>query len=112
MEAESLKQTLDGCASLETLSLKGTHATHTAVKGIRDQFQYSLLKSNPSFLGFWPLSRTDACKDINQYHKRACSATVIQACVCSWKEKDTLKQAREEYSKKELPFSSVLSTVV
>ncbi|KAL3775761.1 hypothetical protein ACHAW5_005331 [Stephanodiscus triporus] len=97
---QGLKQTLDGRLSLETLSLKGTHVTSTAVKGIRDRFPYSVLKTNSSFLGFWPLSRTDDRKDIIHYHKRACSAAVIQARVRSRKEKDTLKRAREEYSKK------------
>jgi hypothetical protein len=48
----------DATVSLETLSLKGTKVTPTAVKGIRDRFPYSLLKSNASFLGFWPLAQS------------------------------------------------------
>jgi hypothetical protein len=97
---DGLKQTLDGHVSLETLSLKDTKVTPTAVKGIRDRFPYSLLKSNSSFLGFWPLARTDDRKVINHYHKRACSAAIIQAHVRARREKDTLKRAREEYAKK------------
>ena len=98
--AEGLKQTLDGHVSLETLSLKGTKVSPTAVKGMRDRFPYSLLKSNASFLGFWPLARTNDCKVITHYHKRACSAAVIQARAHAKREKDTLKQAREENTKK------------
>ena len=99
---DGLKQTRDGHVSLETLSLKGTQVTQTAVKGIRDRFPYSLLKSNSSFLGFWPLDRTDDRKIIDLYHKRACSAAIIQARVRSRRERDTLKRAREVYSKKKV----------
>lgn len=99
---DGLKQSRDGHVSLETLSLKGTQVTQTAVKGIRDRFPYSLLKSNASFLGFWPLDRTDDRKIINLYHKRACSAAIIQARVRSRRERDTLKRAREVYSRKKV----------
>ena len=97
---EGFKQTLDGHVSLETLSLKGTKVTPTAVKGIRDRFPYSLLKSNDSFLGFFPISRTNDHKVVNHYHKRFCSAAVIQARVRARREKDTLKRARGEYAKR------------
>ena len=82
--------------SLETLSLKGTKVTPTAVKGIRDRFPYSLLKSNASFLGFWPLARTNDRRVVNHYHKRACSSRLVSV----QGGKDTLKRAREEYAKR------------
>ncbi|KAL7538021.1 hypothetical protein ACHAXR_008227 [Thalassiosira sp. AJA248-18] len=97
---EGLKQTLDGCVSLETLSLKGTKVTPATVKGIRDRFPYSLLRSNTSFHGFWPLSRTNDRKEINHYHKRASAAAIIQARVRSRRERDTLIRAKQAYCKK------------
>lgn len=93
-------KTLDGSSSLETLSLKGTQVTLSAVKGIQDAFPYSSLRSNDSYLGAWPLSRVDDRKVIKQYHKRACAAAKIQALVRALQEKDTLQRAREEYAKK------------
>jgi len=93
-------KTADGTLSLETLSLKGTRVTLSAVKGIQDAFPYSSLRSNDSYLGAWPQSRVDDRKMIKHYHKRACAAAKIQALVRSRQEKDTLQRAREEYAKK------------
>ncbi|KAK1732437.1 endoplasmic reticulum-Golgi intermediate compartment protein [Skeletonema marinoi] len=97
--ADGLK-TIDGFLSLETLSLKGTHVTLPAMKGIQDGFPYSSLRSNASYFGAWPLSRIENRKIIKHYHKRACAAAKIQALVRSRQEKDTLQHAREEYAKK------------
>ncbi|KAL7553593.1 hypothetical protein ACHAWF_016896 [Thalassiosira exigua] len=97
---EGLKETLGGCVSLETLSLKGTRVKQATVKGIRDRFPYSLLRTNASFHGFWPLNRVSHRKHVLHYHNRACSAAVIQARVRARREKDTLIRAKEEYCKK------------
>ena len=97
---EGLKQKSDGYLSLETLSLKGTRVTPAAVKGIRDRFQYSLPRSNASFHGFWPLSRTNDRKEINIYHNRARSAATIQARVRSRRERDTLMSVKREFYKR------------
>jgi len=97
---EGLKQTLDGHISLYTLSLKGTRVSSAAVRGIRDRLPYSILKSNASFHGFWPLARTKDRKEINFYHKIACSAAIIQARVRSRREKGTLMRAKERHCKK------------
>ena len=92
---------LDGCvSSLETLSLKGTKVTAAAVQGVRDSFPYSLLKSNSSFHGYYPLARINDRKIINRHHKRACAAAVIQAYVRTRRERDTLTRAREERGRK------------
>lgn len=93
-------KTTDGSLSLETLSLKGTRVTLSAMKGISDAFQYSSLRSNNSYFGAWPLSRIEDRKIIKQQHKRACAAAKIQALVRSRQEKETLQLAREEYAKK------------
>eukprot|EP00984_Skeletonema_dohrnii_P026743 scaffold16135_cov126-Skeletonema_dohrnii-CCMP3373.AAC.3 len=97
--ADGLK-TIDGFLSLETLSLKGTKISQSAMKGIQDAFPYSSLRSNASYFGAWPLSRIENRKIIKHYHKRACAAAKIQALVRSRQEKDTLQRAREEYAKK------------
>ena len=97
--ADGLK-TSDGSLSLETLSLKGTRVTLSAMKGIQVEFTSSSLRSNESYLGAWPLSRVDDRKIIKLYHKRACAVAKIQALVRSRQEKDTLQRAREEYARK------------
>ena len=97
--ADGLK-TKDGSLSLETLSLKGTRVTQSAMKGIQDSFAYSSLRSNNSYFGAWPLSRVADRRTINLYHKRACAAAKIQALVRSRQEKDTLQRARVAYAKK------------
>jgi hypothetical protein len=98
--AEGLKQNeLERCVSLETLSLKGTKVTSLAVESIRDRFPYSSIRNNSSFLGFWPHARIADRKEINNYHKRAHAAAIIQACVRSRREKGTILRAKEEYCK-------------
>jgi len=97
---DGLKQTLDGCVSLETLSLKGTKVTANALRGLQDRFPYSVLKSNSSYIGLWPLTRVSDRKVINTYHKRSTSAAIIQARVRTMKERDTLRLAREKYCRK------------
>lgn len=97
--ADGLKN-MDGSLSLETLSLKGTHVTLPAMKGIQDAFEYSTLRSNSSYFGAWPLSRIEDRKIIKHYHKQACAAAKIQALVRSRQEKDTLQRAREQFAKK------------
>ena len=99
--AQGLKQKApDCCVTLETLSMTGTRVTSLALESIRDKLPYSSIRSNASYQGFWPLDRLADRKKINHYHKRAHSAAIIQALARSRREKDTLKQAREEYCKK------------
>lgn len=58
------------------------------------------MRSNDSFFGFWPLSRSSDRKVLDHYHKLACAAATIQAHVRSRREKGTLQFAREEYCRR------------
>ena len=101
--AEGLKQhAIERCVSLETLSLKGTKITSSAVESIRERFPYSSIRNNSSFQGFWPHARIADRKEINNYHTRAHAAEIIQACVRSRREKGTILRAKEEYCKRRI----------
>ena len=85
----------DGTITLETLSVKHTKVSLAGLKGLQDRFEYSSLRHNESFLGFWCLSRLDDRRAINLFRKREVSATAIQARVRTGLERDTLRRARE-----------------
>eukprot|EP00956_Cyclotella_meneghiniana_P017213 scaffold27829_cov64-Cyclotella_meneghiniana.AAC.13 len=97
---DGLRLGFDSNLSLETLSLKGTSITKEAARGISDRFPYSIFKYNASYLGYWPVSRSDDRKVIDAYHKKTTVCTTIQARFRSRREKDTLRLAKEQYCKK------------
>lgn len=85
-----------------SLSLFHVRVTKSALKGIEDRFPFSVRKTNESFFGFWPLSRTKDRKVIKNYHKVVCSAAKIQALIRSYREKETLQHARENRAKQQV----------
>ena len=92
----------DGTITLETLSVKYTKISLAGLKGLQDRLEYSSLRHNESFLGFWCLSRLDDRRAISLFRKREMSATAIQALVRTRHERDTLRRAREAHCRKKV----------
>ena len=95
--------------TLTKLALKGTGVTTTSLKAIRDQARYSTIKTNNSYFGFWPLSRTRDRKVINDYGLRSRHATTIQSMFRARKDAQIVQCARENYSRKKV--STLLSAI-
>ena len=68
-----------GDNTISTLSLKGTKVTSAALRATQYTFQYSDIKTNQSYLGFWPMSRVSDRKFINDYGLTIHAAVKIQA---------------------------------
>ena len=88
--------------TLTKLALKGTAVAPPTLKAIRDQFRYSTMKNNNSFLGFWPLSRIRDRKIINDYGLKSKHAATIQAMYRAWKDSQNVQRAREDHSRKKV----------
>ena len=68
-----------GDNSLVTLSLKGTKIIPSALRATQYTFQYSEIKINQSYLGFWPISRVSDRIIINKYGQMIHAVIKIQA---------------------------------